>query len=157
MLRLYKAFVLPHFQYCSLIWHFCGTRNRDELETLKKRILRFIFNDTNSSYDELLKTAEKASLYNGRIHNMLIVVFKSLFVSTYPKYLKELFTLRNSKYLLKGKNILTLPEPRTTSYGLESIKYEAVKYWNSLSDSIRTTTSLKDFKKAIKKHERLEF
>ena len=22
MLRLYKAFILPHFQYCSLIWHF---------------------------------------------------------------------------------------------------------------------------------------
>ena len=104
--------------------------------------LRFIFNDTNSSYDELLKKAEIASLYNGRIHNILTVVFKSLFVSSYPKYLKELFTLRNSRYLLRGKNILTLPEPRT-SYGLESIKYEAVKHWNSLSDSITTTTSLK--------------
>ena len=114
-------------------------------------------NDTNSSYDELLKKAETASLYNGRILNMLIVVFKRIFVSTYPKYLKDLFTLRNSKYLLRGKNILTLPEPRITSYGLESIKYEAVKYWNSLSDSIRTTTSLKVFKKAIKKHKCLEF
>ena len=42
MLRLYKAFVLPHFQYCSLIWHFCGTRNRDKLETLNKRIFRLM-------------------------------------------------------------------------------------------------------------------
>ena len=52
--------------------------------------------------------------------------------------------------------ILTLPEPRTTGYGLESIKYEyeAVKYWHSLSDSIRTMTSLKDFKKAIIKETR---
>ena len=91
------------------------------------------------------------------VYTKTIIVFKSLFVSTYPKYLKELFTLRNSTYLLRGKNILTLPELRTTCYGLESIKYEAVKYWNSLSDSIRATTSLKDFKKAIKKHERLEF
>jgi len=105
----------------------------------------------------LLEKAETASLYNGRIQNMLIVVFKSLFVSTYPKYLKELFSLRNSKYLLRGKNILTLPEPRTTSYGLESIKYEAIKFWNSLSDNIRTTMSLKDFKKAIKNHQRLVF
>ena len=71
---------------------------------------------------------------------MLIIVFKSLFVSTHPKYLKELFTLQNSKYLLRGKNILTLTEPRTSSYGLESIKYEAVKFWNSLSDSMRTMT-----------------
>ena len=42
MLRLYKAFMLPHFHYCSLIWHFCGARNRDKLELLSKRILRFI-------------------------------------------------------------------------------------------------------------------
>ena len=91
-----------------------------------KRILRFTFNDTNSSYDELLKKAKTASLHNAKTHNMLIVVFKSLFVSMYPKYLKELFTLRNSEYLLRGKNILTLPEPRKTSYELESTKCEAV-------------------------------
>ena len=42
MLRLYKAFMLPHFHYCSLIWHFCGARNRDKLELLIKGILRFI-------------------------------------------------------------------------------------------------------------------
>ena len=58
MLRLYKAFILPHFQYCSLIWHFSGTRNCDKLESLNKRILRFIFNDSLSSYDELLKKAK---------------------------------------------------------------------------------------------------
>ena len=62
MLRLYKAFILPHFQCCSLIWHFSGTRNCDKLESLNKRILRFIFNDSLSSYDELLKKAKIASL-----------------------------------------------------------------------------------------------
>ena len=84
MLRLYKAFILPHFQYCSLIWHFSGTRNYDKLESLNKRILRFIFNDSLSSYDELLMKAKIASLYTGRLHKILMVVFKSLFVSTYP-------------------------------------------------------------------------
>ena len=107
MLRLYKAFILPHFQYCSLIWHFSGTRNCDKLESLNKRILRFIFNDSLSSYDELLKKANIASLYTGRLHKILMVVFKSLFVSTYPGYLKELFVFRNSSYSLRGKNILT--------------------------------------------------
>lgn len=150
MLRLYKAFILPHFQYCSLIWHFSGTRNCNKLESLNKRILRFIFNDSLSSYDELLKKAKIASLYTGRLHKILMVVFKSLFVSMYPRYLKELFVFRNSSYSLRGKNILTLPIPRTTNYGLECIRYQAAKIWNSLSDSMRTMTSFKDFKKAIK-------
>ena len=79
-----------------------------------------------------------------------MMVFKSLFVSTYPRYLKELFVFRNSSYLLRGKYILTLPIPRTTNYGLECIQYQAAKIWNLLPDSLRTMTSFKDFKKAIK-------
>ena len=71
MLRLYKASVLPHVHYCLvilLIWHSCGARNRDKLELLNKRILRLIFNDVNSSYDELLKKAKTTYLYSRRIH-----------------------------------------------------------------------------------------
>ena len=63
---------------------------------------------------------------------MLIVLFKSFFVSAYPKYLKKLFSLRSSKYVLRGNNVLSLLEPRTTTYGLESIKHEAAKLRNSL-------------------------
>ena len=38
LLKLYKVFVLPHFRYCSLIWHFCGKRNTEKLESLNRRI-----------------------------------------------------------------------------------------------------------------------
>ena len=38
-LKLYKAFVLPHFMYCSVVWHFCSSRNSEELESLNKRAL----------------------------------------------------------------------------------------------------------------------
>ncbi|CAH3153863.1 unnamed protein product, partial [Porites lobata] len=30
LLKLYKAFILPHFYYCSSVWHFCGARNADK-------------------------------------------------------------------------------------------------------------------------------
>ena len=38
-----------------------------------------------------------------------------------------------------------------TNYRLEYIQYQAAKMWNSLPDSMRTMTSFKDFKTAIKK------
>ena len=63
---------------------------------------------------------------------IIIVVFKSFFVSAHPKYLKKLFSLRSFKYFLRGNNVLSSLEPRTTTYGLESIKHEAAKLWNSL-------------------------
>ena len=61
MLQLYKAFILPHFYYCS-IWHFCGKRNTDKMEALNKRILKFILKDNDSNYSQLLEKAGTATL-----------------------------------------------------------------------------------------------
>ncbi len=44
-LKLYNAFILPHFQFCSMVWHFCSARICDKLESLNKRALRIVFND----------------------------------------------------------------------------------------------------------------
>ena len=59
-----KVFVLPHFRYCSLIWHFCGKRNSERLGSLNRRILRYIFHDKESNYHELLSQANTSTLYN---------------------------------------------------------------------------------------------
>src|SRR6056300_1451500 len=67
LLKLYKAFILPHFNYCSTIWHFCTINNRDKLETLNKRILRSILLDDNSSYEQLLKKSGTLALYSQRL------------------------------------------------------------------------------------------
>ena len=50
MLRLYKAFILPHFYYCSMVWQFSSNQDSDKLDLLNKRILRFIFKDFNSDF-----------------------------------------------------------------------------------------------------------
>ena len=55
LLRLHKAFILPHFLYCSTVWHFCDCRNKDKIEMLNKRVLRVILNDKVSSYGDLLQ------------------------------------------------------------------------------------------------------
>ena len=51
LFKLYKAYILPHFYYCSSVWHFCGARDVDKLEALNKRILRFIRGDYLSPYN----------------------------------------------------------------------------------------------------------
>ena len=67
MLRLYKAFILPHFYYCSMVWHFSSEQDSDKLDLLNKRILRFIFTDFNSEYNNLLKKAGTANLKDKRL------------------------------------------------------------------------------------------
>jgi hypothetical protein len=84
---------------------------------------------------------------------MLSVVFKSLLHprARYPNYLRRLFKVRTSKYMLRGQNILALSKPKTTKYGLQkSIKYLAAKSWNSLTDDFRTIMDIYKFKTEIK-------
>ena len=60
LFKLYKAYILPHFYYCSSVWHFCGARDADKLEALNKRILRFILGDYSSS---IQRSSLKSQLY----------------------------------------------------------------------------------------------
>ena len=49
LLTMYNSFVLPHFSYCSTIWHDGNNTNMDKLYKLQKRAARVI---TGSQYDE---------------------------------------------------------------------------------------------------------
>ena len=87
LLKLYKAFILPHFYYCSSVWHFCGARNADKVDNLNKRILRFILQDYSSPYDILLSKVNMKSLFIRRLQNFMITLYKSLFFTNYRKTL----------------------------------------------------------------------
>jgi len=54
LVKLYKAFILPHFHYCSSVWHFCSAQNTEKLDTLNKRIIRFILDDFESTHNILI-------------------------------------------------------------------------------------------------------
>ena len=148
LLKLYKVYILPHFDYCSSVWHFCGTRNTDKLEALNKRILRLILGDYLSPYDSLLTRVNTNSLCDKRVQKFLILLYKSLFFTHFPAYMKDMFSLRSSSYNLRGNNILSLRKPRTTSYGLNSFSFFSSKLWNTLPDSIRMS-AFTDFKREI--------
>ena len=57
LLQLYKVFVLPRFQFFSVVWHFCSSRNSEKLESLNKRALHVIFDDRESTLSHLLDKA----------------------------------------------------------------------------------------------------
>jgi hypothetical protein len=46
-----------------LAWHFCTEKNSKKLEKVQERALRFVYEDYNSSYEELL--ADQTDKNNG--------------------------------------------------------------------------------------------
>ena len=116
----------------------CGStaRNCEKLESLDKRALRIVFGDKVSSYQQLLHNSGGATLYNQRIQNMLITIYKCLNYEGFPSYLKDMLTLRQSVYSSRRTNILSLCKPATTTYGLNSFHYFASKKWNSPPNNV---------------------
>ncbi len=41
------------FNYCPIIWHFCGKVNTKKIEKIQEKALRFMFNDKKCSYSSL--------------------------------------------------------------------------------------------------------
>ena len=80
---------------------------------------------------------------------MQITIYKCLHYERFPKYLKDMLTLRQPLYSSRRNNILSLCKPATTTYGLNSFRYFASKKWNSLPN-VRSEPTLSGFRRLLK-------
>jgi predicted nuclease of predicted toxin-antitoxin system len=44
---------MSNFNFCPLVWHFCGEVNTKKVEKIQERALRFIYEDYSITYEEL--------------------------------------------------------------------------------------------------------
>ena len=51
MMRLCRVFILPHFHYCSSVWHFCTSQNSDKLAV-----------GTKQAYPEIYSTRQRITI-----------------------------------------------------------------------------------------------
>ena len=93
-LLLYKTYIYCHFNFCPLVWHFCGETNTKMLERLQYRALRFVFDHHESDYEDLLSRANMPSLELGRLRGLCTEVFKCI-NNLAPQYMCDLFQLQD--------------------------------------------------------------
>ena len=82
---------MSNFNYCPIVWNFCGTSQIRKMEKIQERALRFVFDDNTSTYTELLKKADREVLHLNRIKTVACEVFKSL-KDLNPVFMKEMFS-----------------------------------------------------------------
>ena len=144
-ITIFYSFVLSTFNFCPLAWHFCSKTNVKKLEKIQERALRFIYEDYNTSYEDLLETAKVPSLEIRRLRIMAIETFKILY-NLSPSCLNDLVCFKNNKYSFRYVNILDIPRVRTTTYGKRSFRYAAAVLWNELPNHFRAVSSFSYFR-----------
>ena len=128
---IYQSFVASNFNYCPLVWHFCGKLNTAKIEKIQERALKIIYKDYESTYHDLLLESDSTTLFMSRIRLLIIEVFKCIYKFN-PQCLNELFTIKSSGYTFRNSTKLIQPKKRTTTYGLRSVVYTGAKIWNDI-------------------------
>ena len=145
-----NTYILSYFNYCPLVWHFCGPGSTHKIEKIHERVLRWVHNDYASAYSTILKKSNSSTLYLKRVRIIAHETFK-IINNESPLYSKELIRFRNSRYPTRNTNVDTyIPRVNQVKFGKRSFTYEAPVLWNSLPNEIRTVESFSVFKGLMK-------
>ena len=78
-LTIFHSFILSNFNFCPFAWHFCSKATTLKLDKIQERALRFIYEDYNGTYEELLHIVKVPSLQIRRMRTMALKCFKILY------------------------------------------------------------------------------
>ena len=150
--KVYKALIEPHFDYCSTVWDGMSQQLAEKLQKLQKRAARVI---TCSCYDAHTKPIFNklgwVNLITKRKKQKAVMMYKTLNNLT-PDYLKEMFTQKHTSHSLRdSEKKLAIPQPRT-DYRKRSFSYSGSVLWNELPTHLRLSSSLSQFKNGVDHH-----
>ena len=157
LISVYNAIILPHFDYCSLVWDIGNAYSLEKLQKMQNRAARVI---TGKSYDvrskDILQELSWQPLMERWGNNKAIFMHK-VANGEYLEKISNLFVVKNNdNYNLRNNGIdYTLEKPRT-NFLKKSISYCGAKMWNELPVELKANSlSLNTFKTLLRDRSRL--
>ena len=86
-----------------------------KIEKIHERALRFLYNDPNSSYDDLLSKAGKCKMKISRLRTLYIEIYKTV-SKLNPPFMQDIFKL-------KTKPNQTKPLDQTKLLSVQKVSY----------------------------------
>ena len=142
---LINTFVYSNFNYAPLVWHFTTRKCTNKIEKIQERSLKFILNDYNKTYTQLLEISKNPTMEVKRLRVMVIEIFKTL-NEINPIFMKDILNYNLNRS--HRKHNLQVHSRNTTRYGNNSLRILGAHIWNSLPENIKSSDSvykLKDF------------
>jgi hypothetical protein len=132
---IYSAFVLPHFDYCSLVWNNCSKTLQNKLQKLQNKAGRIITGDCYETASEIVRTKLSWDTLEARREKQLETLMIQIMKGNSTDYLRKFFTIcTNQTCELRSNNhVLHLPKPNTNALKC-SFSYKGAAAWNNIDD-----------------------
>ena len=142
---LANSFVNIQFGYAPLICMFASKNSMLKVNKIHRRTLRVVYDDYNSTYEELLASHNDISIHQKHLKHLAIEVYKSL-TNLNPEFMWPFFKNKPFPYNLRNRNISILLPARSSHYDLNSVQFQGSLIWNNLPLSVKESVSVKEFK-----------
>ena len=87
---LINSYFMANFNYCPLVWMLSNASSLKKIENLQKR---FLCNDYEISYEELLSKSSTSSMNVKRLRALCVELYKTI-NKLNPDFMRDLFKLR---------------------------------------------------------------
>ena len=146
-----NSYFMANFNYCPLVWMLPNASSLKKIESLQKRALRFLCNDYEISYEELLPKSSTSSANFKRLRALCVELYKTI-KKLNPNFMRDLFKLgfTNRPVCEKCKMNMNILEFNQVTYEKKSLRTFGTKLWNSLPYHIKSSENLEFFKRTIK-------
>ena len=151
-MKLYNTFVLPHLNYCNIVWATASKTNLKSLNVAQKRALKIaldlpwrtpsvkVFQESGAlSISNINKVQSSIFMFKYK-YNMLPMSFKNRY------HLQSDTHKHNTRFSTK----YFIMRPRTEKFKM-SMYYRGPNIWNSLSEDI-VNTDICTFKNMLKRY-----
>ena len=147
----YNSYILPHMDYCNLIWGRNSKSVQDVMCKYQKKAARLILNADFMTPSSQMFSKLMWLPFNKRLeYYECILIYKSL-NGLSPEYITDMFQNVNTvhKYNLRSVTCNNVYQPKCH---VNSIKFSSTVLWNNLDPSLKRATSLHTFKSNLYKY-----
>ena len=141
LLQLYKSFVCPHFEYCSIVWNPYLAGDIEALERVQRFALRVYLKNWTADHDQLYNQSNITPLR--RSHASLCHLFKMVNdLIDYPEsplQFREIYHNSRHSHALQLRDIMI--KSRTNQF-LNFFLPGTIALWNSLLHSVLSSPSI---------------
>ena len=126
-----------------------GHENNRKINRLHERCLRTIYNDKQSSFNELLEKDGFVSIHERNLQFSVTEIYKMSNGLSTP-VMKDIFPINGNPHNLRENSQFSRPRIKTVYHGTESISNLKPKIWDMIPSNLTEISELDKFKKAIK-------
>ena len=147
---LYSSLVLPHLDYCSVVWSSCGVGQSDRIERVQNYAMRMILRKPPRTSSDSLRQVLGWTTLKARRHNAMLSQVHRCVKGQAPHCLSSKFCLNSSFGYdgTRGANKLHLRQPQSQWYHT-SFEFQGAVAYNKLPETIRSLATIQAFRRAI--------